>query len=326
MLNQLKHYKEVFVCRDNRHSGEELILKVEIIDENQVNRLETEWQLLKRLSTTECFKFVVDFLADSRFRYLLMKPLGQNLFEFWKQKLKQNEWHLETVVRYADQMISRIANCHVRNVLHRDIKPENFVVDSNDNSFLYLIDFNLGKLFSSPSVPHIPYRVRSPQYSVGNVQFLSVNVHKGVEQSRRDDLISIGYSLIYLAKGSLPWSGMRSRDFDCRLDYLLVVGEKKYNCSLQEVCDGLPVQFQRYMNYCSQLKFDEKPDYFLLRDMFKDLLCQLKSSKVSLIRFQPNIESNTINQSKEVPPKPKPKDKFSERIKRLSCSPQIICP
>ena len=226
-----------------------------------------------------------------------MKPLGPNLYEFWKEKLKTNEWTLERVVRLADEMISRVANCHVRGVVHRDIKPENFVVDINNEWFLYLIDFNLAKQFSTASLLHIPYRKRSPHYSVGNVQFLSPNAHKGVEQSRRDDLISVCYSLIYLAKGSLPWSRIRSKDFNSRVEYLEAVHNLKSKCSLDELCDGLPVQFKECLSYCLSLDFYSKPNYSELRELFTQLLEQIKRSEVVFVEYDEQNSDDTKENS-----------------------------
>jgi hypothetical protein len=35
---------------------------------------------------------------------------------------------------------------------------------------------------------------------------------------------------------------------------------------------GLPEQFASYLNYCKNLKFDEKPDYNYLKRIFKELM------------------------------------------------------
>lgn len=320
LVEQLKHYKEVFICKDVKNDAQ-LVVKLEAINPNEINRLETEWKFYQKLSSTKCFDFVVDYLIDNSFRYLVMKPLGTNLYEFWREKQKCNDWTIERVARLADEMISRVANCHLRGVLHRDIKPENFVVDINNEWCLYLIDFNLAKQFSSAIQTHIPYRIKALQCSVGNVQFLSVNAHNGVEQSRRDDLISVCYSLIYLAKGSLPWSRIRSKSFHSRLEYLRAVGKLKSDCSLEELCDGLPVQFKRCLEYCLSLGFEEKPNYFELRKLFAELLQQIKLSQVVIVRNS-HQNSKTVDQSSA-----KCRQTLSQNLRdRISSSPPSICP
>ncbi|XP_054159912.1 casein kinase I-like [Oppia nitens] len=276
---QLKHYKDLYKCFDTKHDNKELILKVEQIKDR--NRLETEFELYKKLSTAHHFDIVVDYLSDKSFRYLLMRPLGVNLHDFMKKKRSKNQTiDLELIVRYADEMISRLTNCHLRNIIHRDIKPENFVVDTDNDSHLYLIDFNLAKEFADVSGGHIVNRRKGIAYSVGNVQFMSIHAHDGNEQSRRDDLISVGYTLVYLANDGLPWSQIRSNMFSTRLDHMKAVHKIKQNCSVDELCVGLPEAFRQYMNYCLNLEFDERPNYFQLRKYFSDSLPKINSLSV----------------------------------------------
>ena len=55
---------------------------------------------------------------------------------------------------------------------------------------------------------HIQFSL--PRKLTGTARYASVNAIRGAEQSRRDDLESVGYVLIYLArKGDLPWIGLR---------------------------------------------------------------------------------------------------------------------
>ncbi|CAG2122222.1 unnamed protein product, partial [Medioppia subpectinata] len=258
---------------DGNDRRKQLVLKVERIGHKEDNkRLENEYRFLQILATNQWYDFMIDYLTDQSFRYLLMRPLGLNLREFCAQKRKLNEWGIQTLMSFADQMISRVANCHLRGILHQDIKPENFMVDTEN--VLYLIDFNLAKMLFNESGAHIPYRRRSAVHSTGNVQFLSVNAHEGHQQSRRDDLISVGYTMIFLAKGSLPWSRHSSRFYSSRSEYLSAVGQLKSSCSVDELCDGLPDAFKQYMNLCLSLKFYETPNYLTLRKLFTDSLRQ----------------------------------------------------
>ncbi len=105
-------------------------------------------------------------------------------------------------------MINRIENLHKHNFIHRDIKPENFVIGlENKSNIIYLIDFGLSKRFkNSKTFQHIPYREN--RSLIGTVRYSSINSHLGIEPSRRDDLESIAYVLIYFLKGYLPWQGL----------------------------------------------------------------------------------------------------------------------
>lgn len=102
----------------------------------------------------------------------------------------------------------------------------------------------------------------------GTARYVSVNTHLGLEQSRRDDLESIGYVLIYFLKGSLPWQGIAGKT---KADKYSLIGRSKCSYTPDTLARGLPFEFQRYLQYCKDLKFDQKPDYPLLKNLFKEL-------------------------------------------------------
>jgi serine/threonine protein kinase len=105
----------------------------------------------------------------------------------------------------ADQMIARVEFLHQNNFLHRDMKPDNFLMGVNKKQDVcYMIDFGLSKRYRDPKTgEHIPYR--DGKSLTGTARYASVNTHIGIEQSRRDDLESVGYILLYFLKGALPW-------------------------------------------------------------------------------------------------------------------------
>jgi casein kinase I family protein HRR25 len=105
----------------------------------------------------------------------------------------------------GDQMVQRIEYLHNNHFIHRDMKPDNFLVGvGKKQHMIYMIDFGLAKRFRDPKTgEHIPYR--DNKSLTGTARYASVNTHLGIEQSRRDDLESIGFILIYFLKGTLPW-------------------------------------------------------------------------------------------------------------------------
>ncbi|KAH8745262.1 kinase-like domain-containing protein [Diaporthe sp. PMI_573] len=137
---------------------------------------------------------------------------------------------------------------------------------------LYTIDFGLAKEFSDAE------RCKNAEGLPlgGTRRYASIRNHNGLEQSRGDDLESLGYIFVYFARGSLPWQGLKAttdKERDERIK------EGKESLSGEALCDGvLPRQFATYIDYTRSLGFDDKPDYlYLLTIKLKTNLEKAKS-------------------------------------------------
>jgi casein kinase 1 delta len=168
----------------------------------------------------------------------------------------------------ADQMITRIEFMHSKGYLHRDIKPDNFLMGlGRKANQVYVIDFGLAKRYrDSTTNRHIPYREN--KNLTGTARYASRNTHLGIEQSRRDDLESIGYVLLYFLRGSLPWQGLKAATKKQKYDK---ISEKKLSTPIEALCKSHPAEFSSYFHYCHSLTFDQRPDYSFLRRLFRDL-------------------------------------------------------
>lgn len=107
----------------------------------------------------------------------------------------------------AIQALQILKQVHDRFIIHRDLKPENFLISKKGNGELFLIDYGLSKRFIDDSGRHIP-RATNKGFR-GTLRYASINMHQGIENSRRDDLESLGYVLVYLQKGKLPWQNLK---------------------------------------------------------------------------------------------------------------------
>mmetsp|Transcript_18998 Transcript_18998/g.21295 ORF Transcript_18998/g.21295 Transcript_18998/m.21295 type:complete len:229 (+) Transcript_18998:250-936(+) len=193
----------------------------------------------------------------------MLGPSLEDLFDYCKRKFS-----LKTVLMIGDHMIQRLESLHNKCFLHRDIKPDNFLMGLGKKQHLvFMIDFGLAKRYKDPrSGEHIPYR--DGKSLTGTARYASANTHLGIEQGRRDDLESVGFVLIYFLKGKLPWQGIPAKTKKTKYDR---IKEKKISTTIDDLVKGLPKELGKYMHYCRDLKFEEKPDYTKLRKYLQDV-------------------------------------------------------
>lgn len=206
------------------------------------------------------------FDSEGDYNIMVMEMCGPSLEDVFNYCHRR--FSLKTVLMIADQLLHRIQYFHEKGFVHRDIKPENFVLGCGPKAhILYIIDYGLSKLYwEVKKNSHIPFAEGRPL--TGTARYCSANVHRGYEQSRRDDLESIGFLFIYFLRGSLPWQGIQAKDQQLKT---IKIGETKIATPLEELCKGMPKEFLKYCQYCRALTFTQKPDYDYLRRIFRGL-------------------------------------------------------
>ena len=196
-----------------------------------------------------------------------MELLGKSLDVIFEEQNKK--FTLKTISMLAIQMIERIEFIHNKNIIHRDIKPDNFSMGiDNKNYILYILDFGLSKKYKSTKTKeHIKYKEN--RKLTGTARYASINALGGCEQSRRDDLESIGYVLIYFLKSNLPWQGLKIEKGEDRFKKIYL---KKKEINSEILCFGLPNEIKMFIDYTRNLKFEENPDYSFLKGLFVSIL------------------------------------------------------
>ncbi|KAJ3439720.1 casein kinase i-like protein [Anaeramoeba flamelloides] len=242
------------------------IFAVKFETESQEGQLEYEYKLYQ-ISKGHCgFPNVYSFGQENYRHFLIMDLLGPNLESLFKYC--DRKFSLKTVLMIADQILCRLEQVHSKSFVYRDIKPENFVIGrENQKNQIFIIDFGLSKLYRD-FWTHKSNRYRNKRDLVGTVRYSSINTHLGIEQSRRDDLESLGYMLIYFLRGRLPWQGMIASNNKERNEKIC---DKKVVTPLRVLCDGIPIEFQQYLDYCKNLSYEDQPNYGLLRYKFRKL-------------------------------------------------------
>ncbi|KAG2122452.1 kinase-like domain-containing protein, partial [Suillus cothurnatus] len=161
--------------------------------------------------------------------------------------------------------------------VHGDIKPQNVIVGLGDLSdTIFLIDFGITKEFwNTSNNVHIPFR--QGQCLTGTPAFALVNNHLGVELGRHDNLESLTYMLIYFLQGSLPWL-TSDKDKLCSSSIL----KYKVNTTIEDLCQGIPVESAMILIYTRSLAFSKDPNYNHLRSLLH-ILCSSSAPAVCLL-------------------------------------------
>ena len=226
-------FGEIYLARD-LYERNLCVIKLESL-KCKHPQLKNEKIILDLLSDYEGFPKSLDYGSYNEYNYLGLELLGPSLLDMFE--MRDNYFSLETILLTAIQMIQRVQELHSKNYIHRDIKPENFLVGiENKSNYIYIIDFGLAKKFKeNKTMDHIQYREN--RFMIGTARYASINNHLGIEQSRRDDLEAIGYILIYLLKGKLPWQGIQGTTKEEKYKKIL---EKKLLLPIESLCKELP--------------------------------------------------------------------------------------
>ena len=272
--------------------------------------LESEAYLLSNLKGLGIPK-IISF-GKTRFYTVLIEPLfGKTLFDIFIQNGKQ--FHLEELCLIALQVIERLETIHAQYIIHRDIKPDNFLIGREDPNIIYLVDFGLSKKYRSQQTGrHVKFR--NTGKLTGTLRFASPNALRGGEQSRKDDLISAGYMLIYLFKKKLPWQVIKAQN---STDKYIKIYRMKKAIKPEQLCQNLPQEFVQYMKYVQNLGFESNPDYNYLKKLFHHILKDLNLNADKLL-FSWIKQSDIKKIKKKVNPRSRnssPQQRIYEKIK-----------
>ena len=246
------------------YHSEHFALKFEDINSNS-NLLESEASIMNYLKGPN-IPNVRSYGTSGNYNILIMQLMGKSLEDLINIR---KTFPLKTVCLIGYQMIKVLEYIHNKHIVHRDLKPDNFVMGLNELAkYVYLLDFGLAKKYrSSTTLKHYP--LINKKKLTGTARYASINALRGYEQSRRDDLESAGYVLMYFLRGSLPWQGIPGKNKDERYKKIL---QKKEETTAHELCKDFPEEFEKYIDYTRNMEYEEDPDYERLKEYFKNII------------------------------------------------------
>lgn len=239
--------------------------------------IELEYSLYKALGTEEGIPNIEWIGEYKSYKLIVLELLGPSLEKFFIGCNKK--FSKVTVSLLGDQMIRRLKYIHSKGIVHRDIKPNNFMLgrfsksmDYINEKTLYIIDFGLSKEYIDfETNTHLPFR--DGRRFIGTPRYASIGSHLGYKQSRRDDIESVSYILIYFLIGELPWQGIKAKSKAEKKEKIKEV-KLEYDFSLNK---EIPKQLITLLNYSKSLEYEERPDYNLILNLINEVLTEATS-------------------------------------------------
>lgn len=237
---------------ENIRTKENVAIKLEK-NTNEHKSLKFEAKIYQYLGKIDGFPQLKMFGTFDDINYMVIDLLGKplsHMIHYYKA------FSLKTTLILGIQIINRIKTLHESQLIHRDIKPSNFIFGSGVKSTnkLYLIDFGFAKRYLNNRTHIQENRIKN---IIGSKNFVSLNVHKLVEPSRRDDLESCIYVILTMLFGTLEWFNN-----SCDLE---IYNLKNNILNVSEV----PTFAKTMLYYVRSLSFDETPDYEYIINVMK---------------------------------------------------------
>lgn len=242
---------------------------------------------------------ILDYGEDQNYNFMVMQRLGDNLRRLLshRKRIGEDGFSLETVYSIGVQLLKRIRYLHSRRIVHRDLKPSNIAIggEPGNKHRLFLLDFGLAKKYIDASGTHI--EDQRNKGLIGTPQFASIRAHEKCELSRKDDIESIGYILLYLYFGKLPWSKVKGKDKNQVWNDIM---KKKNGIDFAQECKDSPEMMPVYnmIEMARNLHFEQPPNYQLCLNNFeKELRARCEDRSYVLDWIKDEVKNMDLSDS-----------------------------
>ena len=279
-----------------KHKNTSLEVAVKVISsDTSADTIRKEINFSKQLQKITGFPTIYYTCVYDKKNIIVESLLGPSLDKLFKYCGRK--FPLKTVCLIGKEIVKRLENMHEKGILHRDLKPNNLTWGNFNSSYnnisnynsinnicnnldiktIFLIDFGLSCSFLEGGLSYKHYKIKTNLSFVGTLRYASLNSHKGIRQSRRDDLESMIYILIYFLKGKLPWQDVKAKQKEERHK---LISEIKSKVTIESLCENLPSEFAELLAYVKNLEFDEKPIYSKFYAFFHNLIEKLNKEMI----------------------------------------------
>ena len=307
--NQIQEYGDYICNNENpigsgsfgqvlygKHKNTSLEVAVKVISsDTSADTIRKEINFSKQLQKITGFPTIYYTCVYDKKNIIVESLLGPSLDKLFKYCGRK--FPLKTVCLIGKEIVKRLENMHEKGILHRDLKPNNLTWGNFNSSYnnisnynsinnisnnldiktIFLIDFGLSCSFLEGGLSYKHYKIKTNLSFVGTLRYASLNSHKGIRQSRRDDLESMIYILIYFLKGKLPWQDVKAKQKEERHK---LISEIKSKVTIESLCENLPSEFAELLTYVKNLEFDEKPIYSKFYAFFHNLIEKLNKEMI----------------------------------------------
>lgn len=223
-------------------------------------------------------------IHQDKYRFLVFPSLGRSL----QSALDNNPKHVVSescVLQVACRLLDALEFIHENEYVHGNLMAENVFVNPKDLSQVTLMGYGFTFRYC-PGGRHVTYKEGSRSPHEGDLEFISVDIHKGCGPSRRSDLQTLGYCMLKWLYGSLPWT-------NCLPNTEEITRQKQKYLGVPELLVGLcghrnrvSETLQEYLKVVMALNYEEKPPYATLRNNLEALLKDLRVSPYDPLDLQ----------------------------------------